>query len=78
MFGTTPLTLHLRPGNFYELTFTHDGYEPVSRRYRFEAHAPQKLRVTMKKLPEQHAPAPAGKPAPEAKPAPSQKGFFSR
>ncbi len=74
-FGTTPLTLKLRPGNSYELTFSHAGYAPVSRHYRFEALAPQTLRVTLKKLPEPHKP-PA---APQARPAaPGPKSFFSR
>ena len=79
VFGTTPLTLKLRPGNSYDLTFSRAGYAPVSRRYHFDANAPQTLRVTLKKLPEAHkvagTPAPP-KPAPA--PAPSPKGFFSR
>jgi eukaryotic-like serine/threonine-protein kinase len=76
-FGTTPLTLKLRPGNSYELTFSHAGYAPLSRHYRFEAYAPQTLHVTLKKNPDAHKPAPvptAPKPAPPA----AQKSFFSR
>ena len=76
-FGTTPLTLKLRPGNAYELTFTHAGYAPLSRHYRFDAYAPQTLHVALKKLPEAHktsTPATSPKPAP----APSAKSFFSR
>jgi serine/threonine protein kinase len=77
-FGTTPLTLKLRPGNSYDLTFSKASYEPLERRYRFDGHGPQLLRVSLKKLPDAHkAAAPA---APAAKP-PSQSsknGFFSR
>jgi len=77
VFGTTPLTLKLRPGNFYDLTFTKSGYAPVSRHYHFEGRGPQTLRVSLKKAPEAHkaaGPAPAPKPAP----ASSNSGFFSR
>jgi serine/threonine protein kinase len=77
-FGTTPLTLSLRPGNFYDLAFTKVGYAPLLRRYRFDDHAPQTLQVSLKKLPETHnlpaRPAPAGRP-----PAPAAtQNFFSR
>src|SRR6202012_4526268 len=67
VFGTTPLTLKLRPGNSYDLTFSRAGYVSLSRHYRFDDHAPQTLRVSLKRLPEVHkgsAPAPAAKPAP--------------
>ncbi|HVV15820.1 MAG TPA: serine/threonine-protein kinase [Polyangia bacterium] len=76
-FGTTPLTLKLRPGNSYELTFSRPGYAPLSRHYRFEVLAPQTLRVTLKKLPEPHKPGAAATPS---KPAPplAPKSFFSR
>jgi hypothetical protein len=81
VFGTTPLTLKLRPGNSYELTFNKAGYAPLSRRYRFDEREPQTLRVTLKKAPEPHkaaAPpvAPAAKPAPAVKP--EKKGWFGR
>jgi hypothetical protein len=82
VFGTTPLTLKLRPGNSYELTFNKAGYAPLSRRYHFDEREPQTLRVTLKKTPEPHkaaapaAPAPAAKPAPPAKP--EKKGWFGR
>ncbi len=76
-FGTTPLTLKLRPGNGYELTFSHAGYAPLSRHYRFEAYAPQTLHVTLKKLPEPHKAAAAPSPARPA-PPPAAKSFFSR
>jgi serine/threonine-protein kinase len=79
VFGTTPITLKLRPGNSYDLTFTRAGYAPLSRRYHFDANAPQTLHVTLKKLPEPHkvATTPAPKPAPPP-PPPPPKGFFSR
>ena len=76
-FGTTPLTLKLRPGNSYDLTFSRAGYAPVTRHYKPETHGPQTLRVSLKKIPEaKKAPAPAAvapKPAP-----PPPKKFFSR
>src|SRR5579871_231411 len=76
-FGTTPLTLKLRPGNTYDLTFTHAGYTPITRHYKFDGHGPHLLRVNLKKVPEVHrAPAPA--PPPKPAPPPAKKGFFSR
>jgi serine/threonine protein kinase len=78
VFGTTPLTLKLRPGNSYDLTFTRAGYTTVTRHYKFEAHGPQVLRVSLKKAPEVRkapTPAPATPPPP---PAPKKSGFFSR
>jgi serine/threonine protein kinase len=78
-FGTTPLTLKLRPGNSYELTFTKAGYTPVTRRYRFDSAEPQTLRVTLKKAPppaKPAAPPPAAKPAPTSRPL--RQGWFGR
>ena len=76
-FGTTPLTLKLRPGNSYDLTFSRSGYLPVTRHYKPEGHGPQTLRVSLKRAPEaKKTPAPAvvaPKPAP-----PTPKKFFSR
>ena len=80
-FGTTPLTLRLRPGNSYEFTFTKAAYTPLSRRYRFDREQPQTLRVTLKKAPEpphKAAPPPPPPPARGAPPMPAGKGFFSR
>jgi hypothetical protein len=77
VFGTTPLTLKLRPGNSYELTFTRAGYTTVTRHYKFDGHGPQVLRVSLKKMPEVHkgpTPAPAAPPPPP----PKKKGFFER
>ncbi len=41
VFGTTPLTLKLRPRNSYEFTFSKPGYAPLSRKYRFDSDEPQ-------------------------------------
>src|SRR5499427_2209713 len=79
-FGSTPITIKLRPGNSYEFTFTKTGYLPLSRRYRFEADAPQMLRVTLKKAPEPPKKAPPA-PPPEVRgppPVPPHRGFFAR
>jgi hypothetical protein len=82
VFGTTPLTLKLRPGNSYELTFTKAGYAPVTRRYRFDEQQSQTLRVTLKKLADAKkpvAPTPAKLPPPPVlSPAPQKKGWFGR
>jgi hypothetical protein len=81
VFGTTPLTLKLRPGNSYEFTFTKAGYTSASRRFRFDSEEPQTLRVTLKRsAPEpkkSSAPAPVAKTAPPP-PPPPKKGFFAR
>jgi serine/threonine-protein kinase len=78
-FGTTPLTLKLRPGNSYDLTFTRSGYAPVTRHYKPEDRGSQTLRVSLKKIPEaKKAPAPAVV-APKPAPPPAKKNtFFSR
>jgi serine/threonine protein kinase len=82
VFGTTPLTLKLRPGNSYDLTFTRAGYTTVTRHYKFDGHGPQVLRVSLKKIPEVHkgpTPAPeATKSAPAPANANKKSGFFSR
>jgi serine/threonine-protein kinase len=75
VFGTTPLTLKLRPGNSYELTFTKPGYTPLSRKYRFDGNEPQTLRVTLKKVPAPPPPPPVAKTPP---PPPPKKSFFTR
>jgi serine/threonine-protein kinase len=78
VFGTTPLTIKLRPGNAYEFTFTKAGYAPLSRKFRFDSEEAQTLRVTLKKT----APEPkkASAPPPPAAPSapPPKKGFFAR
>jgi hypothetical protein len=78
MFGTTPLTLKLRPGNAYEFTFTKAGYAPLSRKFRFDSEEAQTLRVTLKKTaPEPKKASAAPPPAPPPSPPP-KKGFFAR
>ncbi|HEY4394702.1 MAG TPA: serine/threonine-protein kinase [Polyangia bacterium] len=77
LFGTTPLTLKLRPGNSYDLTFTRAGYTTLTRHYKFDGHGPQVLRVSLKKVPEVHkTPTPA--PSSPAPPPAKRSGFFSR
>ena len=76
-FGTTPLTLKLRPGNSYDLTFTRSGYAAVTRHYKPEGQGPQTLRVSLKKVPEAKKPAAPAVVAPKPAPPPPKK-FFSR
>ena len=81
VFGTTPVTVKLRPGNSYEFTFTKAGYVTLSRRYKFDGEAPQMLRVTLKKAPEppkKSAPPPQPPPLKGPPPVPAHKGFFTR
>ena len=76
-FGTTPLTLKLRPGNSYDLTFTRAGYAPVTRHYKPDRQGPQTFRVSLKKIPEAKKPPPPAIVAPRPAPPPPKK-FFSR
>jgi hypothetical protein len=76
-FGTTPLTLRLRPGNSYDLTFTRPGYAPVTRHYRPDGQGAQTFRVSLKKLPEPKKPPASVVVAPKPAPPPPKK-FFSR
>jgi len=76
-FGTTPLTLKLRPGNSYELTFTRSGYAAVTRHYKPDGQGPQTFRVSLKKLPEAKK-APAAAVVAPKPPPPAPKKFFSR
>jgi hypothetical protein len=82
VFGTTPLTLKLRPGNSYEFTFSKAGYTTLSRKFRFDSDEPQTLRVTLKKAAPEPKKATPPPPPPAAKapppPPPSRKGFFAR
>jgi serine/threonine-protein kinase len=80
-FGTTPLSLKLRPGSSYEFTFSKPGYVSLSRKYHFDSEEPQTLRVTLKKaaVDTHKAAAPAAPPKPAAPPPPPpKKGFFAR
>jgi len=81
VFGNTPVTVKLRPGNSYEFTFTKAGYTPLVRKYRFESEEPQALRVTLKKIPEPPHKAAPPSPPPVVRgppPVPPKKGFFTR
>jgi serine/threonine-protein kinase len=80
-FGTTPLTLKLRPGNSYDFTFTKAGYTTLSRKFRFDGTEPQTLRVALKKAPEppRKAAPPAAPPVVRGPPpVPPKKSFFTR
>jgi hypothetical protein len=80
-FGTTPLTLKLRPGNSYEFTFTKAGYTTLSRKFRFDGAETQTLRVTLKKTPEPPHKAPPPAPPPVVRgppPVAPKKSFFTR
>ncbi len=77
-FGTTPVTLKLRPGSSYDLTFTKSGYAPLLRHYRFDGHGPQTLRVSLKKVSEAHKAASPSAAAPKPAAPPAKGGFFSR
>jgi serine/threonine-protein kinase len=76
VFGSTPLTVKLRPGNAYEFTFTKAGYTPLSRKYRFESDEPPPLRVTLKKAAPEPKKVAASPPPPP--PPPPKRGFFAR
>ncbi|HEY4183585.1 MAG TPA: protein kinase [Polyangia bacterium] len=65
-YGTTPTVIHLRSGNVYALTFTHDGFRPFTRRVEVTTDPEQQIDVTLRKA---AAPAPV-KAAPEPAPAP--------
>jgi len=82
VFGTTPLTVKLRPGSSYDFTFSKPGYVSLSRKFRFEGDDPQSLRVTLKKAAvDTHKPAataPPPKPAAPPPPPPRKGGFFTR
>ena len=76
-FGTTPVTLKLRPGNSYDLTFTRPGYASVTRHYKPDGQGPQTFRVSLKKIPEAKKPTAPAVVAPKPAPPPPKK-FFSR
>jgi hypothetical protein len=79
VFGSTPITIRMRPGNSYELTFAKAGYTTLSRRYRFDADTPQTLRVSLKKLPEPpKKPTPPPPPPPAGPPPAKKSSWFGR
>jgi hypothetical protein len=81
VFGKTPLTLKLRPGNSYDFTFTKTGYTTLSRKFRFDGEEPQSLRVTLKKIPEPPHKAAPPPPPPVVRgppPVPPKRSFFTR
>jgi hypothetical protein len=81
VFGKTPLTVKLRPGNSYEFTFTKTGYTTLSRKFRLDGEEPQSLRVTLKKIPEPPKKTAPPVPPPVVRgppPVPPKKSFFTR
>jgi hypothetical protein len=49
VLGRTPLALHFRTGNTYELQFIKKGYETSKRRVAVQGTKQRKLAVTLKK-----------------------------
>jgi hypothetical protein len=81
VFGKTPLTLKLRPGNSYEFTFAKPGYTTLSRKFRFDGDEPQSVRVTLKRIPEPPHKASPPPPPPVVRgppPVPPKRSFFTR
>jgi serine/threonine protein kinase len=71
-FGTTPVTIRLRLGARYALTFTRDGFRPVTRRIVITPGSDPEITVSLKRLGSAKsttAPAPSAPPA-----SPSSKG----
>ena len=60
VLGRTPINLHFRTGNIYELTFVKSGYEPANRRVAVANARDKTLAVGLKKK----------------KPAPKKRSFF--
>jgi serine/threonine protein kinase len=72
-FGSTPLSLKLRPGNSYEITFAKTGYLPNTKVYRVSAQT-HAIAVTLKRAkpvgavaPRPAAPPPAAPESTESK-----------
>jgi serine/threonine-protein kinase len=49
-FGSTPISLRLRPGKPYDFTFSKDGYAPKTQRYVPTTGGPQGLQITLSKV----------------------------
>ncbi len=73
-YGTTPTSIRLRAGNGYALTFTHEGFRPLSKHVEITAEPDQEISVTLKKAPPAPPPRPVAAPAPPPpRPAPPPK-----
>jgi hypothetical protein len=68
-YGTTPVSVMLRPGHRYVLTLTKPGYAPATTRYYVEPVDTQTVQVSLKKAnePKKAAAAtpPSGQPPPK-------------
>jgi serine/threonine protein kinase len=53
VLGRTPINLHFRTGNIYELTFVKAGYVPASRRVAVTSAKDKKVAVALRKRPKQ-------------------------
>ncbi|HEX2657394.1 MAG TPA: PEGA domain-containing protein, partial [Polyangia bacterium] len=58
-YGSTPLTIKLRTGSVYALTFASDGYRPITKRINVPSEEDQEITVTLKKAPPPPPPPPA-------------------
>jgi serine/threonine-protein kinase len=58
VLGRTPINLHFKSGNTYELVFVKRGYQPATRKVAVAGSKDKKVAVTLKKRP---APKPAHK-----------------
>ena len=70
-FGATPLSLKLRPGKSYELTFTKTGYVSNTKVYRVSSGT-RSIKVSLKRAPVVHPPAATA----EEKPPESKKSWW--
>ena len=60
VLGRTPINLHFRTGNTYELTFVKSGYQPASRLVAVVSAKDKTLALALKK----------------SRPAPKKRSFF--
>jgi serine/threonine-protein kinase len=72
-FGATPLSLKLRPGNSYELTFAKPGYVADTKVYRVSSQT-RTIKVSLKRARAAAPPTPAAGPSPP--PAESKKSWW--
>jgi serine/threonine protein kinase len=68
-YGTTPVTVRLRPGHTYVLTLAKPGFAPSITRYFVESNAGQSVHVTLKKTGELKKAAAANPAGPSSSPS---------